>query len=91
MPRDETLSAGRALRCGDTLLVPVLRATARSHGGIAFDGEAELVGLIARAPAQAGRFLALAPLPSDADSWSAWLEAHPALLAEIRRRLDAAD
>ena len=91
MRRDEALRAGRALRCGDTLLVPVLRAAARCHAGIVFDGEAELVGLITRAPAQPGRFLALAPLPPDAASWSAWLEARPTLLAEIRSRLDAAD
>lgn len=91
MPREESLATGPALSCGDTLLVPIVRVAAGSHGGFLFDAEAELVGLVARNRARPGRFLALAPLPPDASSWSAWLAARPALLAEIRQRLDAAD
>jgi len=87
---DETLSAGRALRCGDSLLVPVVRGTARHYGARFFHCEATLLGVLElRADAHA-RFLALAALPLDVPSWSDWLAAHPALLAEIRARLDAA-
>jgi len=89
MPREESLGTGRALPCGDLLLVPVFRVAAGSHAALVFDAEAELVGLFARSASRSGRFLAVAPLPTDADSWSAWLEARPVLLAEIRQRLDA--
>lgn len=87
---EETLSAGRALRCGDSLLVPVVRGTARHTAGRFFQCEATLLGVLELRTGALARFVALASLPLDAPSWSAWLEARPVLLAEIRARLDAA-
>ncbi len=90
MRPEETLGAGRALRCGDSLLVPVVRGTVRNTAGRFFQCEATLVGVLELRSGVHARFVALASLPLDAPTWSDWLAARPALLAEIRARLDAA-
>jgi hypothetical protein len=72
------------------VLVPVVRGTADHAAGLFFHGEATVVGLLELRAGTPGRFLALDPLPPGVASWSAWLEAQPALLVEIRARLDAA-
>jgi hypothetical protein len=90
VPREDTLYAGSALRCGDVVLVPVVRVAARAFRGFVWDAEAEVLGFVTHGAATPGRFLALAPQPRNAPSWSAWLEARPELLVEIRQRLAGA-
>jgi len=84
---DEELLAAGAIGCGDSVLVPVLRLRVRGLGPWV-SAEAELVGVVLRRGA-AGAFLAPDAAPVDAASWSAWLEARPELLRDIRARLAA--
>lgn len=90
MPPDVVVTAARALRCGASVLVPVVRGTASHAAGVFFHGEATVLGMVEMRPDAPVRFLALDALPPGVASWSAWLEAQPALLGEIRARLDAA-
>lgn len=91
MSRDELLVAGDALRCGDVVLVPVVRASARTLGGVVLDAQIDVVGFLAHPRGAPARFFAATESPPHGSaSWNDWLALQPALLAAIRERLVAA-
>lgn len=89
MRREEEIVAGRAIRCGRMVLVPLLRVRAHAFTRTAGTGEADVIGFVASADDAPPRLIALDGALADAAAWSAWLAARPELLAAIRQRLAA--
>jgi len=84
------VATAAAVRCGDALVIPVVRVDVSCMAEHAYTAEAGLVGMLLAAPDQAPRWLPLAAAPDGAPSWDEWLESRPQLLADLRARLRAA-
>jgi hypothetical protein len=84
---DEAIVAGAPIRCGATLLVPLLRVRAHAFTAWAGMAEADVVAFVSCAGSGATRIVPLDDTVPAANDWSAWLAAHPALLADVRARL----
>lgn len=84
MRREEDVVAGAAIRCGDVLLVPLVRVRAHAFTALAGVGEAEVLGFVAYVGDAPPKLLALDDSLAGADEWSAWLAQRPALAGAIR-------
>lgn len=98
MPSDarsgsDDYAAAAAIDCAGGVLVPLLRARVHTFGRHACVAEADVAGFVACGGDGTVRLLllddALAAALPDASACDLWLAAHPALVAEIRARLDA--
>lgn len=88
--RSEAIVAGATIACGDARVVPLLRVRAHAFTAHAGLGEADLLGLLIVRDGVPPRLVALDPFLPDAAACSAWLDAQPELLAELRVRLATA-
>jgi hypothetical protein len=87
---EDALVAAAARRCGDALVVPVVRVDVSCMEACTYAASAALVGVLVSRPGGALGWVPVAAEPEGTTSWQAWLVERPRLLAELRARLEAA-
>lgn len=88
MRHEEDVVAGAAIRCGDVVLVPLLRVRADGFTAWAGVGTCDVLGFVAcGGGGTAPKLLALDDSLADGSAWSAWLAERPALAGAIREAI----